>query len=255
MQLKLSAALSAALLLFSFNIHSDDHMSSNPVFVPVEIQQCNFANNKDMDDFLKLIPAWNDLLDEYSQFPYSGWTVIPHYRSGSTVSFDFAWLGVSDSWENFGSIYDAWFVDGSELAKKFDKIRTCETQTIFGSQAIRPAKTRSETGVMLVSNCTLKEGTTPVELAMADSKWNEYLDSIDSEGGIYRWFPGPGAEVDAEYTFKNVLTNSSMTEWGKSSEIYVNGGGIPVQMQIYGDMLDCDAPRMYQTSNMRDVRN
>ena len=108
---------------------------------------------------------------------------------------------------------------------------------------------------MLVSNCSLKEGTTPVELAMADSKWNEYLDSIDSEGGIYRWFPGPGAEVDAEYTFKNVLTNSSMTEWGKSSEIYVNGGGIPVQMQIYGDMLDCDAPRMYQTSNMRDVRN
>ena len=43
---------------------------------------------------------------------------------------------------------------------------------------------------MSVSNCTLKEGTTPVELAMADSKWNEYLDSIDSEGGIYRWFPG-----------------------------------------------------------------
>mgnify|MGYP005653785497 FL=1 len=40
MQLKLSAALSAALLLFSFNIHSDDHMSSNPVFVTVENQQC-----------------------------------------------------------------------------------------------------------------------------------------------------------------------------------------------------------------------
>ena len=166
----------AIFLVFSVNIHSDDHTSSNPVFVPIEIQQCKFANNKDMDDFLKLIPAWNDLLDEYSQFPYSGWTVTPHYRSGATVSFDFAWLGVSDSWENFGSIYDAWFIDGSELAKKFDKIRTCETQTIFGTQAIRPAQTRSETGVMLVSNCTLKEGTTPVELAMADSKWNEYLD-------------------------------------------------------------------------------
>ena len=106
----------AIFLAFSVNIHSDDHVSSNPVFVPVEIQQCKFANNKDMDDFLKLIPAWNDLLDEYSQFPYSGWTVTPHYRSGATVSFDFAWLGVSDSWENFGSIYDAWFVDGSELA-------------------------------------------------------------------------------------------------------------------------------------------
>ena len=39
-------------------------MDSNPVFVPVEIQQCKFVNNKDMDDFLKLIPAWNDLLDD-----------------------------------------------------------------------------------------------------------------------------------------------------------------------------------------------
>ena len=92
-----SKSFFAILLVFSVIIHSDDHTSSNPVFVPVEIQQCKFANNKDMDDFLKLIPAWNDLLDEYSQFPYSGWTVTPHYRSGATVSFDFAWLGVSDS--------------------------------------------------------------------------------------------------------------------------------------------------------------
>ena len=46
-----------------------------------------------------------------------------------------------------------------------------------------------------------------------------------------------------------------MTEWGKSSDTYVNGGGIQTQILIYGDMLTCDNPRMYQTSNMRDVRN
>ena len=246
----------AILLAFaSVTLFADDHEMSVPNFVPLEIQQCEFADNKDMDDFLKLIPDWNELLDEYSQFPYSGWTVTPHYRTETNYTFDFGWLGVSDTWENFGSIYDVWFKNGSELAAKFDRIRTCKTQTIFGSQAIRPAKVRSETGVMLVSDCKLKDGITPMELAEADAKWNSYLDSIESDGGIYRWFPGPGAATDADYTFKNVITASSMTEWGKSSDTYVNGGGIQTQILIYGDMLTCDNPRMYQTSNMRDVRN
>ena len=52
MQLKLSAAISAALLLFSFNIHSDDHIQ--PTFIPVESFACNYADGKDMDDLLKV---------------------------------------------------------------------------------------------------------------------------------------------------------------------------------------------------------
>ena len=196
----------AILLAFaSVTLFADDHEMSVPNFVPLEIQQCEFADNKDMDDFLKLIPDWNELLDEYSQFPYSGWTVTPHYRTETNYTFDFGWLGVSDTWENFGSIYDVWFKNGSELAAKFDRIRTCKTQTIFGSQAIRPAKVRSETGVMLVSDCKLKDGITPMELAAADAKWNSYLDSIESDGGIYRWFPGPGAATDADYTFTGYI--------------------------------------------------
>jgi len=248
--------LQATFIVFlSFSIFADDHVMSSPTFVPLEIQQCNFENNKDMDDFLKHIPAWNELLDEYSQFPYSGWVLVPHYRTASNFDFDFGWLGVSDSWKNFGAIYDAWFESGSDLSKKFDRVRSCKTQTIFGSQAIRPSQTRSDSGVLLVSNCTLKEGTSPQELAAADKKWNDYLDSTGNKGGIYRWFPGPGAPMDVDYTFKNVLTASSMTEWGEASDIFVNGGGIPTQISIYGDMLDCDSPRMYQSSTMRDVRN
>ena len=80
------------IVLLSFSIFADDHVMSSPTFVPLEIQQCNFENNKDMDDFLKHIPAWNELLDEYSQFPYSGWVLVPHYRTASNFDFDFGTL-------------------------------------------------------------------------------------------------------------------------------------------------------------------
>ena len=70
MQLKLSAAISAALLLFSFNIHSDDHIQ--PTFIPVESFACNYSDGKDMDDLLKVTEEWNEYADE-TGFQYSAW--------------------------------------------------------------------------------------------------------------------------------------------------------------------------------------
>ncbi len=236
-------------------IFSDDHEMSAPTFLPLEIQQCNFNGNKDMDDFMNLIDDWNELLDANSEYSYSGWVLTPQYRSEANVSFDFGWLGVSNSWSEYGGIYDVWLKEAGPLAAKFEKIRSCKTQTLFAGQTIRSAKTRSDSGVLIVSNCTLNQGITPMDLAEADAKYNAYLDSIDSEGGIYRWFPGLGAPTDADYTFKNVQSASSMSEWGEASEAFVNGGGLMAQVSIYGEIVSCDSGRMYFSDNVRDVRN
>ena len=249
--------LQATFIVFlSFTIFADDHVMSSPTFVPVETQQCTFNGNKDIDDFMNLIDDWNEVLDSNEEYSYSGWVLTPQYRTESDFSFDFAWLGVSNNWSEFGGIYDVWLKEAGPLAAKFDKIRTCKTQTLFAGQTIRPAKESSDSGgVLLISNCTLSEGATLMDLAAADAKLNLYLDSINSEGGIYRWFPGLGSPSDASYTFKNVQSASSMLAWGKSSETFVNGGGLATQSSIYGEIVSCDSARMYFSNNVRDVRN
>ena len=67
MQLKLSAAISAVSILFSFNILSDDHIQ--PTFIPVESFACNYADGKDMEDLLKVTEEWNEYADE-TDFQY-----------------------------------------------------------------------------------------------------------------------------------------------------------------------------------------
>ena len=244
--------LSIVIYSVSFTTIADNH---TPVLIPLEVQQCNFNEKKDMDDFLNLIGEWNDLLDDHSEYPYSGWVLTPQYRTSSDFSFDFAWVGVSDSWSNFGNIYDVWLEKGAKLGAKFEKIRSCKTQNLFASQAVRVPEVSSESSVLLVSNCKLNEGSTLLDVAVADAKWNDYLDSTGSAGGIYRWFPGLGAPSDIDFDFKNVLVSSSMAEWGASSDTYVNGGGFGLQAEIYGDVVFCDSARMYQSNNMRDVRD
>tara|TARA_X000000368_G_scaffold94391_1_gene72242 strand:- start:399 stop:1172 length:774 start_codon:yes stop_codon:yes gene_type:complete len=251
----ISKVLLPLFLTFSIHLLADDHIPQNPTFVPLEIQQCNFKDNKDMDDFMSHIDEWNNFLDKHSEHPYSGWVLSPHYRTASDYSFDFGWLGVSDSWSNYGKIYDAWLSEARKLGAKFDKVRSCETQTLFAATAIRSAQISSETGtgVLLVSNCQLNEGSTLMDLAEADAKWNNYLDSIDNKGGIYRWFPGLGAASNIDYSFKNVLVSSSMSEWGEGSDTFVNGGGLQTQTAIYGNIVSCDSARMYQSQNVRYV--
>ena len=249
--LTLLLALSASFWLFS-----DDHTPEMPNFFPIEIQQCNFNGNNDMEDFMRHIDEWNDFLNEYSEYPYAGWVVTPHYRSAGDNSFDFGWLGGSNSWSSFGKIYDIWFEEAAALGAKFDKIRTCNTQTIFAAQVIRQSSPDEDSeGVMMVSNCSVSEGITPVDLAMADAKWNAYLDSNEGKGSIFRWYPAVGDSIEADYDFKNVFTASSMNEWGDGIGSIINEGGLLVQLEIYGEILSCDSPRLYQTNNVRSASN
>ena len=147
-------------LLFAFSVcfwvYSDDHTPEMPNFFPVEIQQCDFNGRNDMEDFMKHIDEWNDFLNKHSEYPYAGWVVTPHYRSAGDNSFDFGWLGASNSWSSFGKIYDIWFEEAAALGAKFDKIRTCNTQTIFAAQVIRQSSPDEDSeGVMMVSNCSV----------------------------------------------------------------------------------------------------
>ena len=244
------------ILTLTFNgiIFAEDSTPQIPNFFPIEIQQCNFKGNKDMDDFMSHIDEWNEFLDAHNDSPYAGWVLTPHYRTASDFSFDFGWLGGSSSWKSFGEIYDAWMEKAPKLAEKFDRVRSCDTQTVFAAQVIRqPSESSDRSGVMMVSNCKVLDGVNPMDILQADMRWNDYLDSTSNEGGIYRWYPAIGAASELEYDFKYVLTTDSMSAWGESSGNFVNGGGFQANAEIYGNLVSCDSARMYQSNYVRKV--
>ena len=46
-----------------------------------------------------------------------------------------------------------------------------------------------------------------------------------------------------------------MNEWGEGMGSIINEGGLLAQLEIYGEMLSCDSPRLYQINNVRSPSN
>ena len=67
--------------------------------------------------------------------------------------------------------------------------------------------------------------------------------------------PGPGEATDATYSFKWVMGYSSWVSVGAEYEIYLNNGSLGRYNDIFGRLLDCDSPRMYNGSFIRDSRS
>jgi hypothetical protein len=81
----------------------------------------------------------------------------------------------------------------------------------------------------------------------ADVKWNEFMDSSGMEGGIFRWYPGPGVSsaFAGEYDFVNVNVIDSLSAFGSGADINVNGGGNMMAASIYGELMQCEDMRVY----------
>ena len=241
----ISKALLPIFLTLSINLLADNHIQQAPTLIPLETLQCNFNDNKDINDLNKLKAEWNKFVQENDDVSYASWIVTPMFRSASDFTNDISWLGVSPSWTAFGKAYDAWYEKAGRLAAKFDDVYTCDTQQMFAAQMVRQSESTSGRGVMMVSNCSLINDATLMDVAVADQKWNAYLDIQDAEGSIFRWYPGPGTPTDLSYSFKYVTTAPSMTAWGQASESFVNGGGLMKQTEIFGNIVSCDSARLY----------
>ena len=76
----ISKAFLPIILALSFNISADDHVQEAPYFVPLETMQCNFNENKDLDDLMKLQAVWNKFIQGNEEIAYAAWVITPLYR-------------------------------------------------------------------------------------------------------------------------------------------------------------------------------
>ena len=230
---------------------SDNHF---PNAFSMESLQCKFTQGNDMDDAKRVIAQWKDNADKNFSVPYSAWVLSPLYTSTEDVDFDFAWIGFAENVASMGRIQDEWLATGAEtIGAKWEKVTDCAGQALYGvieARAPRTSFEEGQAGYLSVSNCSFKEGKKGLDLAENDKAWNAYDDENGFEGGVWRWWPGAGSPTSYEHDFLLAIGYTSMEEYGRDRDnnlAAMRAGTRPESI------LNCDAPRIYSSENVRLV--
>ena len=232
--------------------YADDH---RPTTFAMEALQCNFQEGKDMDDAMKVISEWKVLADKNFTVPYNAWTLTPLYTSQTDFPFKFAWMGFTQNMADMGTMQDTFQEVGQKTFAKWQKATDCAGQSLFRvieARAPKYAFTEGQIGYMSISSCSFKEGKSGSDLAESDKAWNAYNDKNGHEGGVYRWWPGPGNPTDADFDFYLAIGYNSVEAFGKARDQRM--------VDMWDDarpesILNCNTPRVYQTQNVRLVQS
>ena len=237
----ISKALLPLILTLSINLFSDDHLSQPPG-AAVEIFQCNFADGKSLEDSRKVSAKWDKWSDTNYSVPYAGYLMTPFYQTKSDFSYDVFWLGVAENFESLGIAQDEWAAKGGRLQGEFNAVSPCDNHAALYSFAVRRPKEPTPNGYLTIRGCNNKEGSTQAKFLAANTKLNDYLDSIGVDAGIFYWFPGAGSGIDQPYDYLEVMGHSSMKEWGMMPDNFIAGNPGPTDLD---ELRDCDTARVY----------
>ena len=225
-----------------------------PVFVPVELYACQYNEGKGPADLDAATAAWTEYSDQNNVDSYAAWTLEKHYF-GQEQDFDVLWLGAWKNANEMGTGTDNYLATGGALEAGFMSVVTCAAHVNLASvnPVPPPGGQTPETGVLTVSNCTVKEGVRNSDLAAAMDHWGQALKDAGIEVGIYHWYPVFGGGDD-EFTFKWVESYANHTALGKAYEIMGNGGLYLKNRELFNDLLDCDSARVYNAKNRRKAQ-
>ena len=227
--------------LFSLTVFADNHMEA-PQDAALEIYQCNFSDNKDLNDTRKVAAKWDKWADKNYTVPYAGYLMTPYYQRKSDFPYDLFWLGVTEDFTSLGQAQDEWAAKGTKLAAEFDAANPCPNHAAIYSFTVRQPKNQTPDGYLTISGCTNKEGATQADFAAANAKQNQYLDSINVDSGIYYWFMGAGSGIEQAYDYLEVNAHSTLKEWGITPDNFLSGNPGPSDLD---GLRECDTPRVY----------
>ena len=246
-------AIPLSLLAFAPAFAQDEEEEQAPYATPVDTFTCSFNEGQDAADLDKAIADWNAWLDEQGADSYAAITLTPYYYGAD--SFEIGWLGFWTSQEAMGAGIDNYLANGGKLAERFNEVLTCESHEHWASFQLKapPAGEMPDNFVLLFSNCSRGEGVEYSTLFEAIEKATAYWTEQGSKSGQWAMWQVFGGGGEQEWDFKWVTSFPNYTEFGKSYQHSANGGGRQKMDEIYGDMLDCDASRVYNARVVRRI--
>ena len=255
MKNKILAALTAALLTFCgwTTALAQEEEAKPPYVTPVDTFTCSYNDGQGPEDLDKAIANWNAYMDEQGATDYGAITLTPYYYGADT--FELGWLGFWTNQEAMGAGIDNYLASGGKSAEGFNKALTCDSHEHWATINVKQPKEGPppDNFVLMFSNCTVAEETEWPELKGAIDKAVDYMTEQDFGNGAWMMWQVFGGGGETDWDFKWVTSYDNYTDFGKAYQHNANGGGRQAMREIMGDLLDCDAARVYNAKTVRRI--
>jgi hypothetical protein len=243
----LAIAATSAVIFATATAAQDNAPAPTPV---VEIFQCTYRGNNDMDSLRTVTTRFNAWADRNNMTHYTAFTATP-YAYSPELEADVLWLGGWPNGATMGADETVYMTQGREVAAAFDAVVDCSSHSLYAEVVVsQPSGPPPQNSVAMFEDCTVHEGRTAGEAIAALGQWAEYTKGRDSNPFSALLFPLAGLGNDADYTFKLVTGFESMEAFGKGTDMYTGGGFMRAE-ELFGRLLDCNSARVYTLDRVR----
>lgn len=244
-------AIPIVLMGWTTVLAEDEEEKKSPYVTPVDTFTCSYNEGKGPADLKKVIADWNAWMDDQGAADYGAFVLTPYYYGADT--FELGWLGYWTTQEGMGSGIDNYLENGGKAAKGFSDALTCQTHEHWATINVKqpPEGPAPDKSVLMFSNCTIEEGTEWPVLRGAIDDAAAYMTEQGWRNGAWMMWPVFGGGGETDWDFKWVTSYDNYTDFGKAYQHNANGGGRQKMNEIMGDMLDCDASRVYNATAVR----
>ena len=239
-------AVSLLAVLFAISTAQADHHNESG-YAALDVQFCNFKPKKSVKDVLKVAAEFQSWAGENLSRKYTGYLWTPVISNSQDFGYDYIWFGVSDTHESLGTVFDEYTVKGDAMSKKWEAVETCEDRRLMTGISAKPFKSTTGHAYMQVSGCEFKDGKTFNDLIAADTAWVKWMDESGMPGGMMRFIPSVGGPVASTIDVYAIYATESLADRGRAHDMMI-GGGSAVLSATYGEVMSCDAPRIYHST-------
>lgn len=235
-----------ALVTAQFTMAQDEAKGT-----PVEFYGCEWEDGKGMADLVKVGKKFSQWADKQGS-KYSAWILTPSFHTDA--GFDVGWLGGWPDGAEMGKSLDGWRSEGQDLAADFEAVMDCSSRHEMATALpIHAPDGPGGSGIVLFTACS-----------KADTKsWNDVMAAHTKSGKMMRgkgakassswaFFPGIGSS-GYEFDYWQVITFNNYTDFGVTSDIYINGGGYEESMKNMAGVTQCGDSVMFDATVVRNV--
>jgi hypothetical protein len=210
---------------------------------PVEFFACNYMKGKGLEDVQKVGMDFSKWAAK-NDMNYAAWLLTPQFHAAD-LGFDLGWLGAWSDGNAFGKGQEAWMSEGGEIAARFAKVMDCSiSHEMASSVPISAPAAPPGDGVVMFSECSLKEGKTLGDSYMAHKKLGADMKAMGAKTSSWLFYPSLGAAIGASQ-YWSVISAQNYSQLGAAWEMYTNGGGWQKRQEALGDIVSCASPAVF----------
>ncbi len=259
------AFIAAMCMAASTVTFADNHAGDMPQWgagAPLEIYGCKFKDGVDgYEQSQKFAKSWNEWADANDAFgSHVAQLMWAEFSDGEYPS-EFTWLGYWDSYDSAGKDMDIRARDGAEMYAEANKfIEQCSHSDWGAWVLLQAGDFTNDNHLTEFSDCVYKTGKGDDDLLIANEAYAKVLADRGFTGesmGMAQLWPRAGspAGIGNAPSFKWVVGHANFAAYSNFTNELWNEGLIIDFNNIYGEIVECDSNRVYQSQVVRSPQN